>query len=48
MLVFLGMLLDTESQVVCMPYDKVLKALDQVRYFTNIRNKNSPVWAEVV
>ena len=34
-LTFLGMLLDTERQLICMPMDKLVKALDWVEYFLN-------------
>lgn len=39
LLVFLGLLLDTDRQVVCIPLDKIDKALDLVEYFLNKRNK---------
>ena len=38
-LVFLGLLLDTESQRVCVPTDKVERALNMIEYFLNKANK---------
>ena len=37
-LVFLGLLLDTEKQVVCMPVEKVNRALDLLAFFVNKNN----------
>ena len=33
MLTFLGFLLDTEQQIVCLPQEKIQKALDMIRHF---------------
>ena len=43
MLVFLGLLLDTENQVICIPLDKLDKALDMVEFFLNKKNKKVTV-----
>ena len=43
MLTFLGLLLDTERQVVCIPMDKLIKAANWVKYFLNKRNKKATV-----
>ena len=43
MLTFLGMLLDTERQLVCIPMDKLVKALNWVDYFLNKKNKKAMV-----
>ena len=42
-MVLLGMLLDTVRQVVCIPMDKLIKALNWVEYFLNKRNKKATV-----
>ena len=36
---FLGLLLDSEKQLVCIPIEKLTKALDMIEYFLNKRNK---------
>ena len=41
LLTFLGLLLDTENQIVCLLVDKVLKALDLVDSFINKRNRRA-------
>ena len=43
MLTFLGLMLDTERQVVCIPLDKVKKAQDMIQFFLNKRNKKATV-----
>ena len=40
---FLGLLLDSVNQVVCIPLEKLEKALDLVEYFLNRRNKKATV-----
>ena len=42
-IVFLGLLIDTVNQVVCIPAEKITKALDMVEYFFNKRNKKATV-----
>ena len=42
-LVFLGMLLDTVRQVICIPVDKLTKAINWIDYFLNKRNKKATV-----
>ena len=42
-LTFLGLLLDSESQTICIPMDKVIKALDMVEFFLNKKNKKATV-----
>ena len=37
MITFLGFLLDTERELVCIPVDKVVRALDMIEYFINRR-----------
>ena len=41
LLTFLGLLLDTEKQLICIPMDKLNKALDWVDYFLNKKNKKA-------
>ena len=36
---FLGLLLDTDRELICIPLDKLKKAIDMVEYFLNKRNK---------
>ena len=43
-LTLLGMLLDAERQVVCVPRDKVVKALDMIEFFLNRVNKKATVY----
>ena len=43
MMVFLGLLIDTINQVVCIPQDKVAKALNWVEFFLNKNNKKATV-----
>ena len=43
LLTFLGLLLDTEKQMVCIPKEKVLKALEQIEMFLSKRNKSVTV-----
>ena len=43
LIVFLGLLIDTIHQVVCIPHDKVQKALDWVMFFLNKRNKKATI-----
>ena len=38
-MVFLGLLLDTEQLIICIPTDKIDKALDLLEYFLNKKNK---------
>ena len=40
-LIFLGMLLDTEKQVICIPMDKLVKASNWMEYFLNKKNKKA-------
>ena len=40
-LTFLGLLIDTENQVVCIPIKKVTRALDMIAFFTNKANKKA-------
>ena len=42
-LTFLGLLLDTEKQLICIPIDKLMKAVDWVNYFLNKKNKKATV-----
>ena len=42
-LTFLGMLLNTQRQLICIPMDKILKALNWVEYFLNKKNKKVTV-----
>ena len=42
-MVFLGLLIDTINQVVCIPQDKVAKALNWVEFFLNKNNKKATV-----
>ena len=42
-LTFLGMLLDTVRQVVCIPMDKLVKASDWIEFFLNKKNKKATV-----
>ena len=43
LLTFLGMLLDTKRQMVCIPMDKLLKAANWVEFFLNKKNKKATV-----
>ena len=42
-MIFLGLLLDTENQRVCIPVDKVDRAIDMIEYFLNKENKKVTV-----
>ena len=42
-LTFLGLLIDTERQVICIPYEKVEKALQQIEIFLTKKNKSVTV-----
>ena len=42
-LTFLGMLLDTKRQLICIPLDKLLKAINWVEYFLNKNKKKATV-----
>ena len=42
-MIFLGMLLDSDRQVVCLPMDKLVKATNWVEYFLNKGNKKATV-----
>ena len=42
-LTFLGLLIDTQEQMVRVPLEKVIKALDMLEYFLNRRNKSVTV-----
>ena len=42
-LTFLGMLLDTEKQVIGIPMDKIIKPLNWIEYFLNKKNKKATV-----
>ena len=42
-LTFLGMLLDTDKQLICIPMDKLIKAANWVNYFLNKKNKKATV-----
>ena len=42
-LTFLGMLLDTEKQLVCIPMDKLVKATNWVEFFLNKKNKKAMI-----
>ena len=42
-LTFLGMLLDTIKQVICIPMDKLIKAMNWVDFFLKKRNKKATV-----
>ena len=42
-LVFLGLLIDTTRQVVCIPVEKINKAMDMIAFFLNKRNKKATV-----
>ena len=37
-LTFLGLLIDTVNQLICIPCDKIYRALDMLKYFLNKRN----------
>ena len=41
--VFLGLLIDTINQLICIPADKLDRALDKIEYFLNNRNKKVTV-----
>ena len=43
LLVFLGLLLDTERQLICVPKEKVIKARDMISYFIDRKNKKATV-----
>ena len=43
LLVFLGYLLDTEKQIISIPEDKINKALEMIRYFTQYNHKKATV-----
>ena len=43
MMTFLGMLLDSKRQIVCIPLDKLTKALNWIEYFLNKRNKKATI-----
>ena len=43
LLTFLGMLLDTEKQLICIPMDKLKKAINWIDYFLNKKNKKATV-----
>ena len=43
MMIFLGMLLDSERQVICIPMDKLIKATNWVDYFLNKNKKKATV-----
>ena len=42
-MVFLGLLLDTVNQLVCIPEEKIHKALDMIEFFINPRNRKATV-----
>ena len=42
-LVFLGQLIDAENRKICLPRDKIIKALDLISFFLNTRNKKATV-----
>ena len=42
-LTFLGMLLDTDRQLICIPMDKLTKAINWVDFFLNKKNKKATV-----
>ena len=43
LMTFLGMLLDSERQLVCVPLDKIKRAQDLIRFFLNKKNKKATV-----
>ena len=43
LMTFLGMLLDMENQLICIPLDKINKSLDMIDYFLNRNNKKATV-----
>ena len=43
MMIFLGMLLDSNRQIVCIPMDKLVKALNWIEYFVTKKNKKATV-----
>ena len=43
LMTFLGMLLDSENQLLCIPVDKVSRARDLIRFFLNKRNGKATV-----
>ena len=43
LLVFLGLLLDTRKQVICIPMDKLEKAVNWIEFFLNKKNKKATV-----
>ena len=42
-LIFLGLLLDAERQLVCVPAEKIAKAMEMINYFTDRKNKKVTV-----
>ena len=42
-MIFLGMLLDSRRQLICIPLDKLVKASNWVEYFINKKNKKATV-----
>ena len=43
LMTFLGMLLDSENQLVCVPVEKIRRAQELIRFFLNKRNKKATV-----
>ena len=43
MLTFLGLLLDSKRQIICIPQDKLIKASNWISYFLNKKNKKATV-----
>ena len=43
LLTFLGLLLDTQKQIVCIPLEKINKAMDHIEFFLNKENKKVTV-----
>ena len=41
---FLGLLLDTKSQLVCIPVEKVERAINMIAFFLNKKNKKATVY----
>ena len=42
-MIFLGLLLDSRRQLICIPMDKLIKAMNWVDYFLNKKNKKATV-----
>ena len=43
LLVFLGLLINTEKQVICIPYEKIVRAKELLQFYLNGKNKKTTV-----